>query len=79
MANLTSTKSVMRFNGRTELQHGSGEVVECAEFLRTDIEAVPEDQTPSSEAFYLAVPVWDDMGQPAEITLTVEPGDKLNR
>lgn len=26
----------------------------------------------------LSRPLWEDMGQPAEVTITIEPGDRLN-
>lgn len=38
-----------------------------------------ESGDPITEGYYMPLAIWEDMGKPEEITLTVEPGDHLNR
>lgn len=64
MATLTATRSVMTFVGR----HG-----DWARF-----EAYDEDSGRLRRRVSFLAYEWDDMGCPRVVTLTIEPGDRLN-
>lgn len=43
-----------------------------------DDEAVFSDDGDNPKFLHLPGEVWDDMGTPTQITVTIEPGDRLN-
>jgi hypothetical protein len=72
IAPLSKTRTVLKFDVRTTTVSGSS-MKATVMFDQTETEggnAVP----------YLALDqdVWEDMGRPNEITVTVRPGDRLN-
>lgn len=70
MSDLTKTRTVLRHNGfiaRHTEDVERGPVFDSADVDGGRLTVITLDQS-----------VWDDMGQPAEITVTIEPGDLLN-
>lgn len=54
------------------------EEFESVEFYDTDLDEAPEDKSGFHNCYFMDLATWTDMGSPDEITVTVEPGDKLN-
>lgn len=67
MNTLTKTRSVLTFQGADE-------------FYARYISDISDEEEGGSlrHVSYLRVDLWDEMGRPDTITLTVEPGDLLN-
>lgn len=66
MSDLAKTQTVMQISTKTRMMPSN---------------TVPfdsQDGVYRSHQFFLDSLVWDDMGSPDTITVTVEPGDKLN-
>jgi hypothetical protein len=66
MGDLTKTRVVL---------HLFGEIHPAGPVIFSDA----EDQDPDvTETVYLPLEVWREMGEPDSVTVTVEPGDRLN-
>lgn len=69
MGNLTRTRSVM------QRLAPPGEI---ADFAQVTFVATDDENPENARSVAFPVSVWEDMGSPDVVTLTVEPGDLLN-
>jgi hypothetical protein len=74
---LLKSTTVLELVGQRPAMGEKGEVVMV--FLSPDRNEKPEDRGDDYfKLYHMPLCQWAHMGEPAEITVTIEPGDKLN-
>lgn len=79
MTVMTKTAMLFQSGGIENFTDIGGNNVRVIELSHVDVEAATDDRTDSaSTTIYLPVAIWDDLGRPLRLTVTIEGGDKLN-